>query len=539
MLQTRPAEVARQYAEVLDAICAERCAARPLGALERMRDAAWALMHPAKAAAAAAVAAEGGGGGGGGGGAPATGGSGAPHAQAVRAFFSTPPAPNFPDVRLSHHVAVFGPHHKSGDRVPPAGAAAARPPPSSAPAAPPLPPLEAPADPAAPLPPCPLHTPLTVAITLRNAGRVTAVVSARPLQPLAEDGAAFVSASPPSLVLKRGDTGVLCVHLTLLRPEVAVGALVVVDVAAKRDDKEGGGLRQCVALRATGGTTVFGVPLADVPVAPPGSEGTAGRSSVPLPLALLRARLQRLGGLREEGVFRVAPSTEERENLRAQLDAGAFRGGASACTGVAAAHMVKLFLRELPRPLLSAVPTEELLKAPATDAATAAVLARLDARSSALLGWLADLLVETARHEAVNKMGHQNLAICVGPNLFATDGNANPMEALMTSQKAVGLLYRVLCAHAAGTPLVDAVPVGAPAGSAGAGGGGREGGGAAAAEQPPSEVGNALGSAAVEGASEGAAADGARAPTSGKRFSGTGGSSWRGGGAEDAGVENN
>jgi hypothetical protein len=539
MLSAAPAEVGHKYSKVLDGICEERCAARPLGALERLRDAAWALMHPAKAAAAAAAATEGGGGGGGSG-APA---AGAPHAQAMRAFFSAPPAPNFPDVRLSHHVVVFGAQHKSGERVPPVGAAAARPPPSTTPAAPPLPPLPPPADPTAPLPPCPLHTPLTLAITLRNAGRVTAVVSARPLQSLAERGGAFVSASPPSLVLKRGDTGTLCLHVTLLHPGAAVGALVVVEVAAKGERE--GGLRQCVAVRAAAGPAVFGVPLADVPLAPPGSEGTAGRSGVPLPLALLRARLQRLGGLREEGVFRVAPSAEERENLRAQLDAGTFRGAASACTGVAAAHMVKLFLRELPRPVLAAVPTEELLKAPATDAATAAVLARLDARSAALLDWLADLLVETAQHEAVNKMGHQNLAICVGPNLFAADETANPMEALMTMQKAVGLLFRVLAAHAAGAPLVGGVmqassaasPPAAVAGEAAGGGGGGSGGAAAAAaaaaERSPPKPAPAGRDGEGNGSDSDVVADFA-ALGGGKRSSGTGGSSWRGA-AEDGG----
>jgi hypothetical protein len=514
MAGSPPAEVARQYAAVVDSLCEERCAARPLGALERLRDAAWTLMNPAKAAAVAAAAADGGGGGGGGGGAggaPSFAAGAAPHAQAVRAFFSAPPAPNFPDVRLSHHVAAFGPQHKSGERAPPAGAAAARPPPSSAPASPPQPPLVPPADPAAPLPPCPLHTPLTLALTLRNAGRVTAVVSARPLVPLV--GGAFFSLSPPSLVLKRGDTGTLCVHVTLLRPAAAVDALVVVEVAAKGERE--GGLRQCVAVRAAAGAAVFGVPLAEVPLAAPDSEGAAGRAGVPLPLALLRARLQRRGGLAEEGVFRVAPSAEERENLRAQLDAGAFRGAASACSGVAAAHMVKLFLRELPRPVLAAVPTEQLLTAAATDGATAAALARLDAPSAALLGWLADLLVETARHEAVNKMGHQNLAICVGPNLFATDASANPMEALMASQKAVGLLFRVLCAHAAGgAPLAGGAAAAAEAGAA-----------APAAPAAEPAAGGPAGDAALEPA--------AASPLGGgKRSSGTGGSSWRGAAGE-------
>jgi hypothetical protein len=79
-----------------------------------------------------------------------------------------------------------------------------------------------------------------------------------------------------------------------------------------------------------------------------------------------------------------------------------------------------------------------------------ALLKLLGARERGVLVWLADLLVETAGWESGNKMSARNLAICVGPNLYAAEGSLNPMEALMTSQKAVGLLLALINARKAG-----------------------------------------------------------------------------------------
>jgi hypothetical protein len=109
--------------------------------------------------------------------------------------------------------------------------------------------------------------------------------------------------------------------------------------------------------------------------------------------------------------------------------------------------MIKVFLRELPSPLFSAIPTETLLRA-ATEEDCIALIGWLTPPASSIFAWLVDLLVEVARHEAHNKMGLKNLAICTGPNLFSTDENVNPMEALMTSQKSVSALFQIISARA-------------------------------------------------------------------------------------------
>ncbi len=432
MCNTPGAEVDARATFVLDALRDAAAAARPRGtALSRARDAALSLLRK--------------------------GGN----------------SDEYPDVRLSTHVAVFSAEHAAGPRRPPHGAAAVVAPtphmssssssttPSSSSSSSStasslksatistslaLGPFLLPAT--GPLPRCPVHVPLEVRLDLTNAGNRSVLVSARPLQSTLGN-AALVSVSPPSLMLKRGAKGSILLRLIFLRPLVEVGALVAIEVAD--------GPRLCVAVRAASSNAAFGCPLLDVPVASAAASGAAGREGVPLPLALLRERLcapqrggagagggPRADSLSEEGVFRASPSAEERENLRAQIDAGTFQGAAGACTGVAAAYMVKLFFRELPSPLLSRLPAEDLMSAAGADATTFAACRRLAPRERTLLMWLADLLVATAARETANKMGLRNLAICVGPNLFATDEAANPMEALMASQKTVALLLRVL-----------------------------------------------------------------------------------------------
>ena len=429
MCNTPGAEVDASATFVLDALRDAAAAARPRGsALSRARDAALSLLR------------------------------------------KDGNSEEYPDVRLSTHVAVFSAAHAAGPRRPPHGAAAVGAPvpalsphissaassalslksatTAAAAAALALGPFLLPATTQGPLPRCPVHVPLEVRLELTNAGNRSVLVSARPLQSTLGN-AALVSVSPPSLMLKRGAKGSILLRLIFLRPLVEVGALVAIEVAD--------GPRLCVAVRAASSNAAFGCPLPDVPVALAAASGAAGREGVPLPLVLLRERLcapqrggpgagggPRADSLSEEGVFRASPSAEERENLRAQIDAGTFQGAAGACTGVAAAYMVKLFFRELPSPLLSRLPAEDLMSAAGADATTFAACRRLAPRERTLLMWLADLLVATAARETANKMGLRNLAICVGPNLFATDEAANPMEALMASQKTVALLLRVL-----------------------------------------------------------------------------------------------
>jgi hypothetical protein len=299
---------------------------------------------------------------------------------------------------------------------------------------------------------CPVHTPLLVPLVLTNTGRGKAMVTVRPLQAF-PDGECYISVDTPTVVIRRGESATVYVSVQLLKPGARVDALLAAEVA--------GGLRLMVLLRALAEVTVFGVRLADVPAVASGRHA----AGIPAPLAQLRERLMLDGGaaLRTEGIFRLAPAGDEVRRVRLALNEGRFRPDApTACSGVAAAHMIKVFLRELPQPVLSAVPTEVLLAA-STEAECLAAAARLQPPASVVFDWLVDLCAEAAVHEAENRMGAKNLAICLGPNLFVTDEAVNPMEALMTSQKAVNLLHRVIAARMRERGLAAAQPAASPA----------------------------------------------------------------------------
>jgi hypothetical protein len=107
--------------------------------------------------------------------------------------------------------------------------------------------------------------------------------------------------------------------------------------------------------------------------------------------------------------------------VRAELNEGTFAGAASPCAPHAAATAIKIFFRELPQPLLSAIPTETLLQCASEAECGAAVEKYLSPHAYVLLQWLVDLARKVAAHEAENKMNAKALAICLGPNLFIAD----------------------------------------------------------------------------------------------------------------------
>lgn len=360
---------------------------------------------------------------------------------------------DFPDIRVSHVLLPLGPEHAHGERIPAPGAAASRPPPavlfpvnstgpisssSSSSASSitnfPLPPSSNNKD----LVPCPANTTLTCGLTLTNRGKPKAIVSVRPLQSFIQGDACLVSVEPATVVLDKGKSTVVHITLRLLRPCIMNDAFIVIEVA--------GGNRILVLARAYCERTVFGMRLQDVPVI-----SNAGYDNIPVPLALLRDRLVADGGttLKLEGIFRVAPSNEEKNSIRKTLNEGTFTLTHPPISGIAIAHMIKVFLRELPQPLFSAIPTETLLNA-MNEEDCISLIGWLTPPSSVIFAWLVDLLIEVIKYEQYNKMGAKNLAICTGPNLFVTDESVNPMEALMTSQKAVSALYQIINARALG-----------------------------------------------------------------------------------------
>jgi hypothetical protein len=162
---------------------------------------------------------------------------------------------------------------------------------------------------------------------------------------------------------------------------------------------------------------------------------------IPQVLIQMKNYLYDQGGLEVEGIFRIAADENEMPMVRAALNRGSFES----CNNIhCISTLIKVFFRELPKPLLGDIPTETLLNIVETADSCAAVN-QMSSRSKDLLMWIVDLMCDVVAHGSTNKMSPKSCAIVMGPNLFVANTiGSNPMQALMISQKAVLLLQHLI-----------------------------------------------------------------------------------------------
>jgi hypothetical protein len=185
--------------------------------------------------------------------------------------------------------------------------------------------------------------------------------------------------------------------------------------------------------------SVFGVNPSELEC----TQDLIGGSSLTIPSVLIqmRAYLYEHGGLDVEGIFRIAADESEMPMVRNCLNRGTF----DVCNDInCIATLIKVFFRQLPRPLLADIPTEIILNIISVkDSCAAAEM--LEPTSKQLLDWVVDLMCDVVARGSTNKMSAQSCAIVMGPNLFVADNvGDNPMQALMISQKAVTLLQHLI-----------------------------------------------------------------------------------------------
>ena len=171
---------------------------------------------------------------------------------------------------------------------------------------------------------------------------------------------------------------------------------------------------------------------------------TCIRREIPLVLVQMQTYLYDSGGLDVEGIFRIAANEIEMPKVRAALNCGNFES----CEDInCIATLIKVFFRQLPKPLLSDIPTDLFLNIQ-TLADSQEAVALLQPSFQTLLEWVVDLLCDVVGHGSTNKMSAQSCAIVMGPNLFVAEiWEGNPMQALMISQKAVMLLQHLILAE--------------------------------------------------------------------------------------------
>eukprot|EP01102_Stenamoeba_stenopodia_P016487 TRINITY_DN5768_c0_g1_i1.p1 TRINITY_DN5768_c0_g1~~TRINITY_DN5768_c0_g1_i1.p1 ORF type:complete len:769 (+),score=198.69 TRINITY_DN5768_c0_g1_i1:59-2365(+) len=162
----------------------------------------------------------------------------------------------------------------------------------------------------------------------------------------------------------------------------------------------------------------FGVPLADTVANTDGSE---------IPDILEQGfRFIEQRDLKTEGIFRLSGSANVINEYKRKFDAGEIvdfkgEGDPHAVTGI-----IKLFLRELPEPLLTFdlypyfMAMDGCKDPPMRLRFTRYLISRLPPLNRETLKRLMGFLTKVAQHSQVNKMALHNLATVFGPNLLGT-----------------------------------------------------------------------------------------------------------------------
>ncbi|TUG54634.1 Rho GTPase-activating protein 25 [Bagarius yarrelli] len=166
---------------------------------------------------------------------------------------------------------------------------------------------------------------------------------------------------------------------------------------------------------------MFGKCLADIIV----YEKKLGPRSVPI-LVEKCAEFIKEHGLDEEGIFRLPGQENQVKNFREAFDAGERPSFPDDTDVHTVASLLKLYLRELPEPVIPWTQYQDFLDSSvALDATTAAGKEKLEKQISLLpkvnynlLSYICRFLFEVQQHSKVNKMSVENLATVMGVNLF-------------------------------------------------------------------------------------------------------------------------
>jgi len=180
-------------------------------------------------------------------------------------------------------------------------------------------------------------------------------------------------------------------------------------------------------------TGVFGVDPASLEM-----EMDAGYQ-VPSILVAMKRSLIDYGGLKQEGIFRLAGEQTEIKRIKEVMNKKEFTENNDINS---IASLIKIWFRELPTPILNCVPPEAIFHSNDI-AGCVKAFEELPDLQKTLLSWLMDLLMMVSQYSKENKMTSQNLAIVVAPNLYDVS-TSNPMEGLVLSQKCVQFLHNVL-----------------------------------------------------------------------------------------------
>lgn len=159
----------------------------------------------------------------------------------------------------------------------------------------------------------------------------------------------------------------------------------------------------------------FGVPLKDfedsqkLPI-PQYTE------EIPVVLVRIFAYVFKHGGLEAPKIFQKAGYEKEIRQCKHALNKGRFK---TANDLHSVAYLIRLWLQELPRRLLSSLKQNDMLEEVKDVNQVPSVLAELDEPNLSVFLWLLDMMAVTSRRAVVNEMTPERLAKIFAPHLFS------------------------------------------------------------------------------------------------------------------------
>lgn len=198
-------------------------------------------------------------------------------------------------------------------------------------------------------------------------------------------------------------------------------------------------IRKAIGSRSNG---VFGKSLSDIMV----YERKFGARLVPI-LVEKCAEFIREHGLVEEGIFRLPGQDNQVKQFREAFDAGERPSFPSDTDVHTVASLLKLYLRELPEPVVPWTQYQDFLDSTLMlDATTAAGKEKLEKQISLLpkvnynlLSYICRFLFEVQQNSKVNKMSVENLATVMGVNLFKPQ-----VEDAISMMKGTPMIQKVM-----------------------------------------------------------------------------------------------
>eukprot|EP01088_Endostelium_zonatum_P020370 TRINITY_DN7477_c0_g1_i1.p1 TRINITY_DN7477_c0_g1~~TRINITY_DN7477_c0_g1_i1.p1 ORF type:complete len:384 (+),score=96.84 TRINITY_DN7477_c0_g1_i1:166-1317(+) len=163
---------------------------------------------------------------------------------------------------------------------------------------------------------------------------------------------------------------------------------------------------------------------------------------VPKILVQMKIFLEQKTAFEDEGIFRLAGDAVEMRFVKDQMNATKCFDHSITSDSNTVANLLKVWFRDLPVPILNALPPEVISGAVSPQQSLQAAQL-LHEPQKTLFRWLIVMLADVAEKRDRNKMSPQNLAIVVAPNLYDPPGS-DPMEGLVMSQKSVQFLMHCL-----------------------------------------------------------------------------------------------